>query len=157
MQAEAQQQSGGYPVYCTQCSMYDYLLCGWVAYVCIQCKELLALRDRIQALEVRVAQLEELREPERYVDEAFQGTVDLSHLRLLKVEKGPLDVQIARAHALKEVCVHVRTLVTTLLSPPHLLLQVLVLHILQDNAQGVDSAHNCRGDLSGLHACRGMA
>ncbi|EMP32828.1 Parafibromin [Chelonia mydas] len=46
------------------------------------------------------------------------------------------DVQIAVARALREVCLHVLiTLVTVLLSPPRLLLQVLVLHILQDNAR----------------------
>ncbi|EMP40210.1 hypothetical protein UY3_02612 [Chelonia mydas] len=33
----------------------------------------------------------------------------------------------------------------------------LVLHILQDNAQGVCNAHNSSGELSGLHAYRGMA
>ncbi|EMP30403.1 FERM domain-containing protein 3 [Chelonia mydas] len=46
MQADVQQQSGGDPVYYTQCSIYDYLPCGQVAYVCIRCKELLALRDQ---------------------------------------------------------------------------------------------------------------
>ncbi|EMP38624.1 hypothetical protein UY3_04150 [Chelonia mydas] len=76
MQAEAQQQSGGYPVYCTQCSTYDYLPCGQVAYVCIQCKELLALRDRVWTLETTVTQLEELRETEKYIDETFRDTAD---------------------------------------------------------------------------------
>uniref|UniRef100_A0A8C3F4Q9 SGNH hydrolase-type esterase domain-containing protein n=1 Tax=Chrysemys picta bellii TaxID=8478 RepID=A0A8C3F4Q9_CHRPI len=61
--------------------MYDYVPRGWVAYVCIWCKELLALRDHVQTLEARVAELEELREAERYVDEAFRDTVELSHLR----------------------------------------------------------------------------
>ncbi|XP_050804876.1 uncharacterized protein LOC127048856 [Gopherus flavomarginatus] len=90
MQAEAQQQSGSYPVYCTECSMYDYLPCGRVAYVCSQCKEFLALRDHVRTLEARVAELEELRQAERYVDEAFWDTVELSHLHsdsLCAVEK----------------------------------------------------------------------
>ncbi|EMP30031.1 Amyloid beta A4 precursor protein-binding family B member 1 [Chelonia mydas] len=34
-------------------------------YVCIRCKELLALRDSVRALETRLAELEELRERER--------------------------------------------------------------------------------------------
>uniref|UniRef100_A0A8C3IA66 SGNH hydrolase-type esterase domain-containing protein n=1 Tax=Chrysemys picta bellii TaxID=8478 RepID=A0A8C3IA66_CHRPI len=80
MQAEVQQRSGGYPVYCAQCSMYNYLPCKRGAYVCIRCKELLAPRDHVRALETRVAELEELREAEKYVDEAFWDTVDLSHL-----------------------------------------------------------------------------
>ncbi|EMP28323.1 DNA repair and recombination protein RAD54B [Chelonia mydas] len=40
-------------------SMYDYL-----RYGCIRCKELLVLRDRVRALETRVAELKELRETE---------------------------------------------------------------------------------------------
>ncbi|XP_075774322.1 uncharacterized protein LOC142825946 [Pelodiscus sinensis] len=81
METEAQQQNGGYPVYCVECNMYDYLPCGRVAYVCTRCKELQTLRDQVRALEDRVAELEELRELENYVDETFWDTVVLSHLQ----------------------------------------------------------------------------
>lgn len=53
MQAEVRQQNGTYPVYCTKCSMYDYLPCEQVVYVWILCKELRALGDQVQALETQ--------------------------------------------------------------------------------------------------------
>uniref|UniRef100_A0A452IFE4 GBD/FH3 domain-containing protein n=1 Tax=Gopherus agassizii TaxID=38772 RepID=A0A452IFE4_9SAUR len=66
----------GYPVYCTECRMYDYLPFGQVAYVCTWCKQLMVLRDQERALETRVGELEKLRETEVYIDETFQDTVE---------------------------------------------------------------------------------
>lgn len=64
MQAEVERQSGGYPLYYTECSTYDYLPCGLVACVCTQCKQIVALRDGVQALQTTGAELEELKETE---------------------------------------------------------------------------------------------
>ncbi|EMP39051.1 Glycerol-3-phosphate acyltransferase 1 [Chelonia mydas] len=64
----------------------------------------------------------------------------------------PEDGEDTSAHAFRNVCAHVLikiVLMLAFLSP--------VLHILQDNAQGVYNAHNSSGELSGLHACCGMA
>ncbi|EMP24676.1 hypothetical protein UY3_18223 [Chelonia mydas] len=55
----------------------------------------------------------------------------------------------------REKRVHV--LITVLPSPPRLVFQVLVLHTLHDNAQGVykvfTSLHNCCSELNRLHVC----
>lgn len=49
-----------------------------VAYTCVRCKQLRALRDR--GLKTRVAELEEIRVKKRYIEGAFRDTVMRSHL-----------------------------------------------------------------------------
>lgn len=41
MQVEIQQECGGYPVYCTECYMYDYLSAGQKLWVCARYNECL--------------------------------------------------------------------------------------------------------------------
>lgn len=45
MQAENQQKGDSYPCYCTKCNMYYHLPHGQAAYVCMQSKQLMALRQ----------------------------------------------------------------------------------------------------------------
>lgn len=54
----------GYPVYYTKCSKCYYLPRGHITYVCIQCMQLMDLRDRVWAVETTVAELEERKETE---------------------------------------------------------------------------------------------
>lgn len=60
--------------------MIDYLPRGQVSNVCTQCKELLALKEKVLSLKVGVAELEQLWEAERFIDEVFRDVVEQSHL-----------------------------------------------------------------------------
>lgn len=53
---------------------------GQVSYVCTQSKELLALREQVCSLRAMVAELGQLREAERFIDEAFRDIVQQFHL-----------------------------------------------------------------------------
>lgn len=64
MQSDSQQQGGGYPVFCIECHMYDYMPLGHKSWVCSRCKELQGLRERVRSLEALVADLEKRRQAE---------------------------------------------------------------------------------------------
>ena len=61
--------------------MYDFLPVGERSYMYTRCKELFALRERAHSLEARVADLEDIRKTERYIDETYRDIVLKSHLQ----------------------------------------------------------------------------
>lgn len=63
--------------------------------MCTRCRELLAFRDLLWALETRVAELEELRKSERYTEETFWDTARSQPLllRRMKISKESVRVE----------------------------------------------------------------
>ncbi|EMP23939.1 Calcium-binding protein 39-like protein [Chelonia mydas] len=75
----------------------------------------------------------------------------LQHKAWQRMVLGFGHIQATFAHAFRNI--YVRGLIKILLMLASL---SLVLRILQDNVRGVYNVHNSSGELSGLHACRGM-
>ncbi|EMP34556.1 Myomegalin [Chelonia mydas] len=101
-------------------------------------KENFSLKLRIYFLEERMQQKYEASR-----EDVYKRNIELKvEVESLKQELQEKQQALDKA-CFREICVHV--LITTLLLPPRLVFQVLVLHKLNDNARGVYNGHNCCG------------
>lgn len=66
---ESQQGSGSYPVLLTKFHMYDYTWCMELLYA--WCMELMELREQVYSLDVKMVNMGQLRERERYMSKAL--------------------------------------------------------------------------------------